>query len=118
MLWLWVAGRWWQLGDPALSRRELVMPYFTLFVDVVLHMMDQFPAAFEFRLAYVHRIWEHAASCQYGTKAAPHAGALACVYYVCVHVRVATCLCVCACMCHNVCHGWALRRYLSTQLGA
>ena len=45
----------------------MMTPHFTLFVDAVFQMMDQYPAAFEFNLAYVFRIFEHSSSCQFGT---------------------------------------------------
>ena len=47
----------------------MMTPHFTLFVDAVFQMMDQYPTAFEFNLAYVFRIFEHSSSCQFGTVA-------------------------------------------------
>ena len=55
-----------QIGDPVHNRRELQAPYFTLFVDCVFQMMDQYPTAFEFNAAYVFAIFEHTSSCKFG----------------------------------------------------
>ena len=57
------------------NRRELQAPYFTLFVDSVFQMMDQYPAAFEFSMAYVFTIFEHTFSCKFGTARHLHAEA-------------------------------------------